>query len=154
MVCGCWPLCSVESHIAKLKEATAPAPSFNSLTSSGSKSYSDDARRIFHQHFSSPQLFSMVKEDHGASLKLRLRAELLEKQGESVYSRGDENFSGYTLGSHNWTSLPEHLILVYTPRSISLPGVCGLCAGFAAEHITLLGHDACCRNYPHDASSC
>lgn len=105
MVCGCWLLCSVESHIAKLKEATAPAPSFNSLTSSGIKSYSDDARRIFYQHFSSPQLFSMVKEDHGASLKLRLRAQLLEEEGQSVYSRGDETFFGYTLGSHTWKKI-------------------------------------------------
>ncbi|KAL8450187.1 hypothetical protein Emag_003341 [Eimeria magna] len=71
----------LERHIASLKEATSPAPSFNTLTSSGCKSYSDDARRLFYEHFYSNQLFALVKQNAKANAKLQLRAQLLQTQG-------------------------------------------------------------------------
>ncbi|KAL8433299.1 hypothetical protein ACSSS7_003983 [Eimeria intestinalis] len=70
----------LERHIASLKEASSPAPSFNRLVSSGCKSYSDDARRLFYEHFYSNQLFSLVKQDAKANAKLQLRAQQLQAQ--------------------------------------------------------------------------
>ncbi|OEH76749.1 formin related protein [Cyclospora cayetanensis] len=44
-------------HHANIADATTPAPSFNTLTSSGCKSYSDEARRLFYEYYASAQLF-------------------------------------------------------------------------------------------------
>ncbi|KAL8269561.1 hypothetical protein Esti_006527 [Eimeria stiedai] len=74
----------LKRHISSLKEATSPAPSFNGLTSSGCTSYSDDARRLFYEHFYSNQLFSMVKQNVKTNSKLQLRAQLLQTQGEML----------------------------------------------------------------------
>ncbi|XP_026193890.1 uncharacterized protein LOC34621714 [Cyclospora cayetanensis] len=65
-------------HHANIADATTPAPSFNTLTSSGCKSYSDEARRLFYEYYASAQLFWSVKGNERAHGKLRFRAQLLQ----------------------------------------------------------------------------
>ncbi|KAL8426428.1 hypothetical protein Efla_005482 [Eimeria flavescens] len=74
----------LKKHIQMFKGAAAPAPSFHSLMSSSCKSYADDARRLFHDQYTSSQLFQRVKQSTQADSQLRVRAQLLRSQGKRV----------------------------------------------------------------------
>lgn len=75
-----------EVEKSKIASENAPAPSFNTLVSTGCTSASDDLRRQFWEAWEDRGLFSAISGEAVLNERLKKRLDILVQQGESGMS--------------------------------------------------------------------